>query len=90
MFLKRLFNSIANLISSGENNAPPTRPSTPMSYSTISSPTLGNDAISTNDDDPLDFNLKWGGGDKPITTCKTCGGHGSYGYGNPCPECGEV
>lgn len=41
-------------------------------------------------EDPFNFMPKWGGGDKPISTCKTCGGHGTYGYGNPCPECGEV
>ena len=28
--------------------------------------------------------------DPPITDCPKCGGHGSYGYGNPCSECGIV
>jgi len=44
----------------------------------------------SNFDPSLDSTPTWGGGDIPISSCSTCGGHGSYGYGNPCSECGVV
>jgi hypothetical protein len=83
---KKSLYRLAEPVRSGSSDAGQTGESPPKS-----DPVPASDSGSTSDSDPgLDFTPKWGAGDQPITSCRTCGGHGSYGYGNPCPECGAV